>query len=119
MRMRMIMFCRRSGTYRFFTDDRPEAMGCIEMMRRVLDEFDHRVLCGRGAGRPIGRPFLLRQEAAADWATLRLSLRSGLDKKLLSTHPPSWATNSARGQRMCAPQHPRQILLIFLSTLEF
>jgi alpha-glucosidase len=34
-----------------FTDDRPEAMGCIEMMRRVLDEFDDRVLCGEVQGK--------------------------------------------------------------------
>ena len=34
-----------------FTDDRPEAMGCIEMMRQVLDEFDGRVLCGEVQGK--------------------------------------------------------------------
>jgi alpha-glucosidase len=34
-----------------FTDDRPEAMGCIEMMRQVLDEFDDRVLCGEVQGK--------------------------------------------------------------------
>lgn len=34
-----------------FTDDRPQAMGCIEMMRRVLDEFDDRVLCGEVQGK--------------------------------------------------------------------
>jgi alpha-glucosidase len=34
-----------------FTDDRPEAMSCIEMMRRVVDEYDQRLLCGEVQGR--------------------------------------------------------------------
>jgi alpha-glucosidase len=34
-----------------FTDDRPEAMRCIEWMRQVIDEFDHRVLCGEVQGK--------------------------------------------------------------------
>jgi alpha-glucosidase len=34
-----------------FTDDRPEAMSCIELMRQVLDEYDDRVLCGEVQGK--------------------------------------------------------------------
>jgi alpha-glucosidase len=34
-----------------FTDDRPEAMGCIEQIREVLDEFDDRVLAGEVQGK--------------------------------------------------------------------
>jgi alpha-glucosidase len=34
-----------------FTDDRPDAMSCIEMMRQVIDEYDHRVLCGEVQGK--------------------------------------------------------------------
>lgn len=34
-----------------FTDDRPEAMSCIEMMRQVIDEYDHRMLCGEVQGK--------------------------------------------------------------------
>src|SRR5207248_10230747 len=34
-----------------FTDDRPESMGCIEMMRQVLDEYHARVLCGEVQGK--------------------------------------------------------------------
>ena len=34
-----------------FTDDRPETMGCIEMLREVLDEYDGRVLCGEVQGK--------------------------------------------------------------------
>jgi alpha-glucosidase len=34
-----------------FTDDRPEAMTCIEMLRSVIDEFDDRLLCGEVQGK--------------------------------------------------------------------
>jgi alpha-glucosidase len=34
-----------------FTDDRPEAMVCIEQIREVLDEFDDRVLAGEVQGK--------------------------------------------------------------------
>jgi alpha-glucosidase len=34
-----------------FTDDRPEAMGCIEYIRQVLDEYDGRLLCGEVQGK--------------------------------------------------------------------
>lgn len=34
-----------------FNDDRPEAMSCIEMMRQVIDEYDHRLLCGEVQGK--------------------------------------------------------------------
>ncbi len=33
-----------------FTDDRPEAMACIAAMRRVIDEYDGRLLCGEVQG---------------------------------------------------------------------
>jgi alpha-glucosidase len=34
-----------------FTDDRPEAMDCIEYIREVLDEYDGRLLCGEVQGK--------------------------------------------------------------------
>jgi len=34
-----------------FTDDRPEAMSCIEYIRSVLDEYEHRLLCGEVQGK--------------------------------------------------------------------
>ncbi|WP_065752751.1 alpha-amylase family glycosyl hydrolase [Bradyrhizobium paxllaeri] len=34
-----------------FTDDRPEAMGCIEYIRSILDEYDARLLCGEVQGK--------------------------------------------------------------------
>jgi alpha-glucosidase len=34
-----------------FTDDRPEAMGCIEYIREILDEYDARLLCGEVQGK--------------------------------------------------------------------
>jgi alpha-glucosidase len=34
-----------------FTDDRPETMRCIEHMRRVLDDYDGRLLCGEVQGK--------------------------------------------------------------------
>jgi alpha-glucosidase len=34
-----------------FTDDRPEAMDCIEYIREVLDEYDARLLCGEVQGK--------------------------------------------------------------------
>jgi alpha-glucosidase len=34
-----------------FTDDRPEAMDCIEYIRGVLDEYDGRLLCGEVQGK--------------------------------------------------------------------
>jgi alpha-glucosidase len=34
-----------------FTDDRPEAMACIEQIRAVLDEFDDKVLAGEVQGK--------------------------------------------------------------------
>src|SRR4051794_38669520 len=34
-----------------FTDDRPEAMQCIEFIRQVLDEYEDRLLCGEVQGK--------------------------------------------------------------------
>jgi alpha-glucosidase len=34
-----------------FTDDRPEAMQCIEFIRQVLDEYDEKLLCGEVQGK--------------------------------------------------------------------
>jgi alpha-glucosidase len=34
-----------------FTDDRPEAMACIEMLREVVDEYGSRLLCGEVQGK--------------------------------------------------------------------
>jgi alpha-glucosidase len=34
-----------------FTDDRPEAMECIEYIREVLDQYDGRLLCGEVQGK--------------------------------------------------------------------
>jgi alpha-glucosidase len=36
---------------RIFTDDRPESMTCLEALRRVVDEFDDRVLAGEVQGK--------------------------------------------------------------------
>src|SRR4051794_6420549 len=36
---------------RVFSDDRPESLRYIEEMRRVIDEFDHRLLCGEVQGK--------------------------------------------------------------------
>jgi alpha-glucosidase len=36
---------------RVFSDDRPESLGYIEEIRAVVDEFDHRVLCGEVQGK--------------------------------------------------------------------
>jgi alpha-glucosidase len=36
---------------RVFSDDRPESIGYIEEIRRVIDEFDDRVLCGEVQGK--------------------------------------------------------------------
>lgn len=34
-----------------FTDDRPEVMGCIEMLRQVIDGYDQRLICGEVQGK--------------------------------------------------------------------
>jgi alpha-glucosidase len=34
-----------------FTDDRPETMGCIEMLRSAIDEHDGKLLCGEVQGK--------------------------------------------------------------------
>ena len=34
-----------------FTDDRPEAMECIEYIREILDQYDARLLCGEVQGK--------------------------------------------------------------------
>ena len=36
---------------RIFTDDRPESMACLEELRRVVNEFDNRVLAGEVQGK--------------------------------------------------------------------
>jgi alpha-glucosidase len=36
---------------RIFSDDRPESMSCIEHIRKVIDEFDDRLLCGEVQGK--------------------------------------------------------------------
>jgi alpha-glucosidase len=72
-----------------FTDDRPEAMSCIEMMREVVDEYDHRVLCGEVQGKTdrIGhfygaekpRLHLPLNFALLDTAWNALSLQAAID----------------------------------------
>ena len=39
---------------RIFTDDRREAMTCLEEIRQIVDEFPDRVLAGEVQGKPIG-----------------------------------------------------------------
>jgi alpha-glucosidase len=36
---------------RIFSDDRPQSMSCLEEIRKVIDEFDARLLCGEVQGK--------------------------------------------------------------------
>ncbi len=98
-----------------FTDDRPEAMECIELMRKVLDEFPRRLLCGEVQGKAdrIGhfyeaerpRLHLPLNFALLDAQWNALSLQAAIDTyfKALPDHAwPDWVIGGHDKQRVAS-----------------
>jgi alpha-glucosidase len=85
-----------------FTDDRPEAMACIEFIREVIDEYPARLLCGEVQGKTdrIGhfygtdgarpRLHLPLNFALLDTPWNALSLQAAIDAYLNALHDGAW-----------------------------
>jgi alpha-glucosidase len=116
-----------------FTDDRPETMGCIEMMRQVLDEFDHRMLCGEVQGKTdrIGhfygaekpRLHLPLNFALLDTPWNALSLQAAIDayyNALPHGAWPVWVIGGHDKQRIASKigQAQTRVLAMLLMTLK-
>jgi alpha-glucosidase len=116
-----------------FTDDRPEAMGCIEMMRRVLDEYDDRVLCGEVQGQSdrIGHFYgaekprlqLPLNFALLDTQWNALSLQAAIDSyfnALPGEAWPVWVIGGHDKQRVASKigQAQSRVLAMLLMTLK-
>jgi alpha-glucosidase len=115
-----------------FTDDRPETMGCIEMLRQVLDEFDDRVLCGEVQGKTdrIGhfygsdkpRLHLPLNFALLDTPWNALSLQAAIDSYFNALPQgawPVWVIGGHDKQRIASKigQGQARILAMLLMTL--
>jgi alpha-glucosidase len=116
-----------------FTDDRPEAMVCIEQIRQVLDEFDDRVLAGEVQGKTdrIGhfydnnkpRLHLPLNFALLDSAWDAVSLQATIDAyyKAIPTQAwPDWVIGGHDKPRVASKigQAQARILAMLLLTLE-
>jgi alpha-glucosidase len=83
-----------------FTDDRPETMQCIEDVRKVIDEYPGRLLCGEVQGKTdrIGhfygndrpRLHLPLNFALLDSPWDALSLQAAIDAYLNALPPQAW-----------------------------
>lgn len=116
-----------------FTDDRPEAMHCIELIRRVIDEYHGRLLCGEVQGKTdrIGhfygndkpRLHLPLNFALLDSAWDAISLQANIDA-YLSAIPagawPVWVIGGHDKQRIASKigQDPARVLAMLLLTLK-
>jgi alpha-glucosidase len=110
-----------------FTDDRPEAMHCIEFLRSVIDEYEDKVLCGEVQGKTdrIGhfyhgsKPrfhlplnFVLLE---AEWDAL--SLQAAIDAYLNALPAgawPDWVIGGHDKQRIASTRGYAQARLIAL-----
>jgi alpha-glucosidase len=116
-----------------FNDDRPEAMGCIEMMRKILDEYDDRVLCGEVQGKTdrIGhfygsespRLHLPLNFALLDAQWNAFSLQAAIDSYFHALPEgawPVWVIGAHDKQRIASKigQKPARVLAMLLMTLK-
>jgi alpha-glucosidase len=116
-----------------FTDDRPEAMICIEQIREVLDEFDDRVLAGEVQGKTdrIGhfydnnkpRLHLPLNFTLLDSAWDALSLQATMDayfKAIPNAAWPDWVIGGHDKPRVASKigQGQARILAMMLLTLK-
>jgi alpha-glucosidase len=116
-----------------FTDDRPEAMQCIEYMRRVLDEYDAKVLCGEVQGKTdrIGhfygetnpRLHLPLNFALLDSEWNALSLQANIDAYLNAIPEgawPDWVIGGHDKHRVASKigQEQARILAMLLMTIK-
>jgi alpha-glucosidase len=117
---------------RIFTDDRPESMACLEELRRVVDEFDDRVLAGEvqgktdrighfyGEGRP--RLHLPLNFTLLDSAWDALSLQAQIDAYLNAIPHgawPDWVIGGHDKRRVASNigQEQARILAMLMLTL--
>jgi len=85
---------------RIFTDDRPESMSYIEEIRRVVDEYEDRVLCGEVQGSTERIGHFYGQEGARFHLPLNfvlldsqwnaLSLQANIDAYVNAIPPSAW-----------------------------
>jgi len=115
-----------------FTDDRPEAMNCIETIRQVLETYDHRLLCGEvqgktdrighfyGSDRP--RLHLPLNFALLDTAWDALSIQATIDayyNALPEWAWPVWVIGGHDKRRIASKigKHQARIIAMLLLTL--
>jgi alpha-glucosidase len=115
-----------------FTDDRPETMNCIEMLRSVIDKYDGRLLCGEVQGKTDrighfygdGRPrlhlplnFALLDSA---WSTFALQATIDAYYNALPEHAwPVWVIGGHDKHRIASKigQAQARVLAMMLFTL--
>jgi len=115
-----------------FTDDRPETMGCIELIRQVVDAYQGRLLCGEVQGKTdrIGhfygsekpRLHLPLNYALLDSQWNVLSLQAALDAyfNALPHHSwPDWVIGGHDKQRIASRigQAQARVLAMLLMTM--
>lgn len=115
-----------------FTDDRPETMGCIEMLRSVIDGYDSKLLCGEVQGKTdrIGhfygdgtpRLHLPLNFALLDseWSALALQATIDAYYNALPKHAwPDWVIGGHDKQRVASKigQAQARVLAMMLFTL--
>jgi alpha-glucosidase len=118
---------------RVFTDDRPETMSYIEELRRVIDEYPDRVICGEVQGKTdrIGRFYGEQQPrlhlplnfALLDSAWDALSLQASIDSYLNAIPTsgwPDWVVGGHDKARLASKvgQQQARIVAMLLLTLK-
>jgi alpha-glucosidase len=116
-----------------FTDDRPEAMKCLEQLRGVLDEYGNRLLCGEVQGKTDrighfygnsqGRLHLPLNFALLDSEWNALSLQATIDayfNAIPSDAWPVWVIGGHDKQRVASKigQAQARVLAMLLLTLK-
>jgi alpha-glucosidase len=116
-----------------FTDDRPEAMKCLEQLRGVLDEYGNRLLCGEVQGKTDrighfygnsqGRLHLPLNFALLDSEWNALSLQATIDAYLNAIPSdawPVWVIGGHDKQRVASKigQAQARVLAMLLLTLK-
>jgi len=98
-----------------FTDDRPQTMDCIEMLRSVIDKYDGRLLCGEvqgktdrighfyGAARPRLHLPLNFALLDSEWSTFALQATIDAYYNALPEHAwPVWVIGGHDKQRVAS-----------------
>lgn len=115
-----------------FSDDRPETMDCIEMLRAVIDEFDCKLICGEvqgktdrighfyGSERPRLHLPLNYALMASEWTALALQVTIDAYYRAVPKHAwPDWVIGGHDKHRIASKigQAQARVLAMMLLTL--